>query len=108
MPEAFSPSRSLKDCRMTLRTVRASSFSRESALSPRCLGCKCDLGFHVFEAARMRQQPVEELSDRGDLHLRIVERIHARAEHGGVLEALGVPADVLAGHAHAALVAVEG
>src|SRR5688572_14275587 len=109
MPVHFSPSRSLKYCRITLRTVRESSLSRPaSPRSPRFLGCKGDLAFfHVFQLARVRQQPIEELRDRGELQGAVVERVHAGAEHRRVAQALRVPADVLARHAHAALVAIE-
>src|SRR5436190_18090282 len=108
MPVAFSPSRSLKYWRMTLRTVDDNSLSRASA-SPRllCLGCKRDLVL-VFERRRMREQPAEEFLHGGELRFGGVECVHARAEHGGVLEPLGVPGDVLPGDARPALVAVEG
>src|SRR6185503_18128555 len=108
MPLHFSPSRSLKYCFMTLRTVEDSSFSRmpPSPLSV-CLRCKGDLFFIIFERAGMREQLVEEASDRFELELRRLERVHARAEDGRMLEALRVPADVLARDAHAALDAVE-
>src|SRR6187402_667528 len=108
MPEAFSPSRSLKYWRMTLRTVDESSLSRPSVRSVLCLGCNGDLVFiRIFELARVLQQAVEEFGHGGQLQVCVVERIHPRAEHRGVLESLGVPADVLPGHARAALVAIE-
>ena len=56
----------------------------------------------------MLAQAVEELRHGGELHLRALERVHARAEDRRVLQPLGVPAYVLAGHAHAALHAIEG
>src|SRR3954466_2671137 len=108
MPVHFSPSRSLKYCRITLRTVSVSSLSRESERSDLCLGCKGDLAFIVFEGARVRELRVEEFLHGGELRLGGFKRVHAGAEDGGVLEPLGVPADVLAGHARAALVAIEG
>src|SRR4051812_46797405 len=103
MPVHFSPSRSLKYCRITLRTVMDSSLSRESERSDLCLGCKSDLAIVVFERARVRQQSVEEFLHGGELGLGGLQGIHAGAEHGGVLEPLRVPGDVLAGHAGAAL-----
>src|SRR4051812_14814650 len=101
MPVHFSPSRSLKYCRITFRTVDVSSSSRASA-SPLvlCLGCKCDLFVvFVFEGARAHEQAVEEFPDGRELRARVVEGVHAGAEHGGVPEAPGIPADVLAGDA---------
>src|SRR4029078_5460435 len=98
MPVHFSPSRSLKYWRITLRTVDVSSLSRASA-SPLllCLGCKCDLIIvFVFEGARAHEQAVEELLHGGELHLGVIECVHTRPEHRGVLEPLGVPADSLA------------
>src|SRR6185437_712121 len=98
MPVHFSPSRSLKYCFITLRTVEASSVSRAdaSALAANlCLRCKGDL-IVVFEAAGLRGELVEEPRHGGELQLRGLEGIHARAEHGRVLESLRVPADVLA------------
>src|SRR5579862_2494451 len=106
MPEAFSPSRSLKYWRMTLRTVDESSLSRTSVLpSYFFLGCKCHL-FVVFEARRAREQPAEEFIHGGELRFGVLEGVHAGTEHCGVLEALRVPADVLARHPRAALGAV--
>src|SRR5512141_246726 len=103
MPEVFSPSRSLKYCRITLRTMEVSSFSRAASArdSPRCLGGECDflVVIHVLQVGRVREEPTEELLDRGLLCRRIVERVHAGPEHGGVPQALRIPADVLAGHA---------
>src|SRR4051812_11817732 len=107
MPVHFSPSRSLKYWRITLRTVSVSSLSRESERSDLCLGCKGDLAVVVFEGARVRELRVEELLDGGELRLGGFQRVHARAEDCGILEALRVPADVLARHARAALVAIE-
>src|SRR5690349_17411362 len=110
MPVHFSPSRSLKYCRITFRTVDVSSLSRASP-SPLllCLGCKCDLFVvFVFEGARADEHAVEELLHGGELDLGVIEGIHAGTEHGGVLEPLGVPANVLARHAHAPLEAIEG
>src|ERR1700687_2061467 len=111
MPEVFSPSRSLKYCRMTLRTVEESSLSRTLA-SPFvsylcCLRCKGNLVVVVFELAGMRLQLIEEARDGFELQRRGLEGIHAGAERGGILQALRVPADVLARDAHPALVAVE-
>src|ERR1700682_1528342 len=110
MPEAFSPSRSLKYCLITLRTVSDNSFSRTASDLPSdlFLGCKRHLVIVVFELTRMREQLVEELCHCGELQFGGLEGVHAGAEHGGVLESFRVPADVLAGHPHAALVAVEG
>src|SRR4029079_12325949 len=110
MPDAFSPSRSLKYWRITLRTVRDSSFSRFASdlLSYFFLCCKRHLLKFVFESRRVREQLVEECRHRGKLHLGVVEGVHAGAEHGGVLESLGVPPDVFSSHPHAALQAVEG
>src|SRR5690349_15324595 len=110
MPEAFSPSRSLKYWRITLRTVEDSSFSPFASvlLSYFFLCCKCHLFRFVFESRRVREQLVEECRHRGELHLGVVEGVHPGAEHGGVLETLGVPADVLPRHPRAALIAVEG
>src|ERR1041384_4411363 len=110
MLEAFSPSRSLKYWRITLRTVVASSCPREPSVlfSYFFLCCKRHLFGFVFESRRMREQPVEECRDRGELQFGVLECVHARAEHGGVLQPLGVPAYVLTSHPHAALVAVEG
>src|SRR5688500_7404024 len=99
MPEHFSPSRSLKYCFITLRTVSDSSFSRAPSerASDLCLGCKGDLVLlDVLERRGVRAQPVEEFRHGGELHLGPLERVHARAEDGRVLEPLGVPADVLA------------
>src|SRR5580765_7352908 len=109
MPVAFSPSRSLKYWRITLRTVDDSSLSRASE-SPRvlCLGCNCDLFLvFVFERARVGEQAVEEFLHGRKLRIGAVERIHPGAEHRRVTQPLGVPTDVLASHPHAALVAVE-
>src|SRR5947209_5000174 len=108
MPVHFSPSRSLKYCFMTLRTVEDSSFSRmpPSPLSE-FLRCKRDLFFVVFERARMREQLLEEAGDRFELQVHRLERVHARAEDRRVLEPLRIPADVLARDPHAALHAVE-
>src|SRR6478672_12565919 len=110
MPEAFSPSRSLKYWRMTLRTVVESSFSREASdlLSYFFLCCKRHLSGFVFESRRMRVQLVEEACHGGELHFGGLEGVHAGAEHGGILESFRVPADVLPCHPRAALVAVEG
>src|SRR5438309_5449526 len=110
MPDAFSPSRSLKYCLITLRTVSASSFSRTASDLPSSLVlcCKRHLVVVVFEARRMREQLAEELDDGGELQFCGLDGIHAGAEHGGVLESFRVPTDMLARHAHAALVAVEG
>src|SRR5687767_13879932 len=110
MPVHFSPSRSLKYWRITLRTVEESSLSRASGSTRLlCLGCKRDLFFVcVFERARVREQPVEEFLHGGELQLCGIEGVHAGAENGGVSEPLGVPTDVLASHPRAALVAVEG
>src|SRR5678815_2632894 len=101
MPVHFSPSRSLKYCRITLRTVDVSSLSRASASAlVLCLGCKCDLFVvFVFEGARVREKAVEEFLDGGELVARVLEGVHAGTENGGVRQALGVPADVLARHA---------
>src|SRR3954466_13355254 len=110
MPVHFSPSRSLKYCFMTLRTASESSLSRPpvSARLSDLLGCKCDLFVVVvFELARTAHELVEKLRHRLELRLRIVEGVHARAEHRRVRKALGVPADVLARHPHASLPAVE-
>src|SRR3954462_13040432 len=108
MPEAFSPSRSLKYWRMTLRTVVESSFSLEPSalLSYFFLCCKCHLFEFVFESRRMREQLVEECRHRGELQFGVFECVHACAEHGGVLQTLRVPADVLPRHPRAALVAI--
>src|SRR5215471_6698482 len=108
MPEAFSPSRSLKYWRMTLRTVLDSSLSRTSPL-PSVLGL-CGKGylFVVFESRGTLGELVEEACDGFELQLRGLEGVHAGAENGRVLETLRVPADVLAGDPRAALVAVEG
>src|SRR6185503_8174804 len=110
MPDAFSPSRSLKYWRITLRTVSDSSFSlfASDLLSYFFLCCKRHLFGFVFESRRVREQLVEECRHRGKLHLGVVEGVHAGAEHGGVLESFGVPPDVLPCHPRAALVAVEG
>src|SRR6185369_8670704 len=69
----FSPSRSLKYCFMTLRTVEESSFSRpdESARASErlfwwVLGCKGDLVV-IFQARRGFQLLAEELRDGGQL-----------------------------------------
>src|SRR6185312_17063143 len=108
MPEAFSPSRSLKYWRITLRTVEDSSLSRTSPLpSFLVLCCKGDL-FVVLEALRALGELVEEPRDGLELQLGALQRVHARAEDGRVLESLGIPTDVLAGHARAPLHAVEG
>src|SRR6185437_3062192 len=110
MPVHFSPSRSLKYCFITLRTVEASSVSRAAASAfgtNLCLRCKGHL-FVVFEARRVRGELVEEPFHGGELHCGGLEGVHAGAEHGGILESLRVPADVLARHPHAALDAVEG
>src|SRR5260221_1747423 len=109
MPEHFSPSRSLKYCFITLRTVDWSSFSRASDFpSERCLGCKGHLFFVVFEPRRLPEELVEELRDGLELPGGGLDRIHARPEHGGVAKPLGVPGDVLARDARAALDAIEG
>src|SRR5690349_19650647 len=108
MPVHFSPSRSLKYCFMTFRTVEASSVSRAAASaleSNLCLRCKGDL-FVVFEAGGVRGELVEEPCHGGELQLGGLEGVHAGAEHGGILESFRVPADVLARTPHAALVAV--
>src|SRR3982751_4962699 len=108
MPVHFSPSRSLKYWRITLRTVDVSSLSLASA-SPLllCLGCKCDLFVvFVFEGAGAHAQAVEEFLHGRELRWSVLEGVHAGPEHRRVLEALGVPADVLARHPHAALVAI--
>src|SRR5437762_8843919 len=109
MPEAFSPSRSLKYCRITLRTVSDSSFSLtlSDLVSDFVLCCKRHLVFVVFELCRLREELVEEPRDGRELGLCAIERIHAGAEHGGVLEPLRVPADVLARDLYAALETVE-
>src|SRR5512141_823590 len=100
MPEGFSPSRSLKYWRITLRTVVESSVSR--ALSPFAsyffLCCKRHLFGLVFESRRSREQLVEESRDGGELLIGGLEGIHAGAEHGGVLESFRVPTDVLASY----------
>src|SRR5450631_272305 len=110
MPDAFSPSRSLKYWRITLRTVEESSFSRTaSALaSDLFLGCKSHLVFDIFEARRMGGELAEERCHGGELQFGGLEGVHAGTEHGGVLQSFRVPADVLARHPRAALVAVEG
>src|SRR5258706_5161286 len=110
MPEAFSPSRSLKYWRMTLRTVDVSSFSLEAPdwLAYFLLCCKRHLCGFVFESRRVREQPVEEILHGGELHLGVVEGVHPGTEYGGVLESFRVPADVLPRHPHSPLVAVEG
>src|SRR6185436_20726453 len=109
MPEAFSPSRSLKYWRMTLRTVDVSSFSLEPSalLSYFFLCCKRHLFGFVFESRRVREQPVEEFLHGGELHLGVVEGVHPGTEHGGVLQSFRVPADVLPRHPRAPLVSVE-
>src|SRR5438270_2797519 len=109
MPDAFSPSRSLKYWRITLRTVRDSSFSLplSDLLSYFFLCCKRHLFGFVFESRRVREQPVEEFLNCGELHPGVIEGVHPGAEHGGILQSLGVPADVLPRHAHAPLVSVE-
>src|SRR5258708_15986551 len=109
MPEAVSPSRSLKYCRITLRTVEDSSFSRAASdlASDLSLRCKRRLVHFVFERGRMREQLVEELCHCGELHFGGLEGVHAGAEHGGVLESFRVPADVLTSHPRAACVAVK-
>src|SRR5512140_1615350 len=109
MPEHFSPSRSLKYWRITLRTVDESSLSLPDSDRLRCLGCKRDiLFFLVFELGRVDQQAAEELVHGGELGLGVVQGVHAGTEHRGVAEPLRVPTDVLARHARAALVTVEG
>src|SRR5881394_2875465 len=105
MPVHFSPSRSLKYCRITFLTVDVSSLSRASA-SPLllCLGCKCDLFVvFVFEGGGLGEQAVEEFLHGGELRLRVLECVHARPERRGEAKPLGVPADVLACHPRAAL-----
>src|SRR5471030_1640788 len=108
MPDAFSPSRSLKYWRITLRTVEESSFSRAASdlESDLFLGCKCHLVV-VFKSRRMREQLAEERRYGGELHFGALEGFHSCPEHGGVLESFRVPADVLARHSRAALVTVE-
>src|SRR5579859_5342126 len=104
MPEAFSPSRSLKYWRITLRTVLDSSLSRTSPLPSFLVLCgNCHLFFVVLEPLRALGELVEETIDGFELELRGLEGVHAGAEHGRVLESLGVPADVLARDARAAL-----
>src|SRR3954462_6647799 len=108
MPEAFSPSRSLKYWRITLRTVEDNSLSRTSDLPSNLILCgKRYLFFVVFEPLRARRELVEEARHGFQLQLRALERVHAGAENGRVLEPLGVPADVLPRHTRAALPAVE-
>src|SRR5260221_11445235 len=106
MPDAFSPSRSLKYCRITLRTVSASSFSRAASdlASPLFLRCKRHLFVVVFESRRMREQLAEEGRYGGKLQFGGLESVHSCPEHGGVLQTLRVPADVLAAHPRAAFV----
>src|SRR6266851_9713795 len=108
MPEAFSPSRSLKYCRITLRTVRDSSFSfpPSDLASDLVLCCKRHL-FVVFELGRALGSLVEKARDGGELGLGGLEGIHAGAEHGGIPQSPRVPADVLARHARAALRSIE-
>src|SRR4029079_5584116 len=108
MSQVFSPSRSLKYCRITLRTVSVSSFSPPPSdlASDLVLCCKRHLVV-VFEPLRALRKLVEELRHRGELRLGGLEGIHAGAEHGGVTEPLRVPTDMLARDAHAALHAVE-
>src|SRR6188768_3384367 len=108
MPDAFSPSRSLKYCFMTLRTVSESSFSRASdLLSDRFLGCNGDLFCVVFEPSRPAELVVEEFRDGRELLGSGLELVHAGAEHCGVPETLRVPSDVLARYASAAFHPVE-
>src|SRR5207237_813239 len=109
MPEAFSPSRSLKYCRMTLRTVRDSSFSRllSDLVSDFVLCCKRHLFVVVFEPDRALRGVVEKAHDGGELGLGGLEGIHAGAEHGGIPQSLRVPGDMLARHARAALRSVK-
>src|ERR1700675_4244442 len=109
MPDAFSPSRSLKYWRITFRTVEESSFSRAaSALaSDLFLGCKSHLVFDIFEARRMGGELAEERCHGGELQFGALEGVHAGTEHGGVLESFRVPADVLARDPRAALETVE-
>src|SRR5438034_11090203 len=56
----------------------------------------------------MPEELVEELLDGLELPRGSFDRIHARPEHRGAAKALGVPADVLARDAHAALHAIKG
>src|SRR5438874_13289516 len=109
MPVHFSPSRSLKYWRMTLRTVRDSSFSRADSerASDLCLGCKGHL-FFVFEDRGPGHELVEEPRHGSQLLGRGLQGVHPRAERRGVAQSLRVPPDVLARHAHAALVSIEG
>src|SRR5438477_2744548 len=108
MSQAFSPSRSLKYCRITLRTVKDSSFSLPPSdlVSDLDLCCKRHLVV-VFEPRGALQHLVEETRDGGELGLCGLEGIHAGAEHGGMAQSLRVPADVLARHPGAALHSVE-
>src|ERR1700687_519646 len=110
MPEVFSPSRSLKYCFITLRTVEDSSLSRtppSDLPSVLCLGCKSHLLF-VFKTHRAREQLVKKPGYGGELHLDGLKGVHAGAEHGGISKSPCVPADVLTRHPHATLGAVEG
>src|SRR5262245_20245704 len=108
MPEHFSPSRSLKYCLMTLRTVEESSFSRASDFpSERCLGCKGHLFLVVFEPLRTPQELFEELLHGFELSRGGLDGIHAGPEHRGVAQPLGIPADVLARDAIAAFHPIE-
>src|SRR5258708_24397318 len=105
MPEAFSPSRSLKYWRITLRTVEESSFSRTASdlASDLFLGCKSHLVIDVFEARRMGGELAEERCHGGELQFGALEGVHAGAEHGGGLESVRVPADVPARYPPSAL-----
>src|SRR6185369_10659843 len=111
MPVHFSPSRSLKYWRITLRTADDSSLSRvpvSARLSARCLGCKGDLFvIFVFQLPRAAHDLAKELVHGLELLLRGLEGIHARTEDRRAAQALGVPADVLARNPHAALAPVE-
>src|SRR5688572_10737395 len=108
MPVHFSPSRSLKYWRITLRTVVESSLSPAESARLRFLGCKRDiLFFLVLQSGRVSQQAVEEFLHGGELGLCVIQCIHAGPEHGGVPQPFGVPAYVLARDPRAALVAVE-
>src|SRR6188768_1714059 len=108
MPVHFSPSRSLKYWRITLRTVDESSLSPDESARLRCLGCKRDIFFFlVLERFGPGEQAVEEFLHGGELRLGVVEGVHAGPEHGGVAEPLRVPTDVLPRDPHAALVSIE-
>src|SRR5438132_8575840 len=104
MSQAFSPSRSLKYCRITLRTVKDSSFSLPPSdlVSDLDLCCKRHLVV-VFEPSRALQHLVEETRDGGELGLGGLESIHPGAEDGRVTQPFRVPPDVLARDARAAL-----